>query len=111
MQAQISDRSEPSSMLHDPDNILLFVKHVLGFAAIAPPEPKPPGESKAGHTLRMEDLRLVPEEDHLSSEDSDDEPDDTAVTIDGSMTETAINLLLSILEGRSSPSHALLLSN
>jgi len=104
MQAQISDRNEPSSMLHDPDHILLFVKHVLGFATITPPEPKPPGGSKAGRALKMEDLRLVPEEDHIPGEDSDDEPDDTAVTIDGSMTETAINLLLSILEGLSSPS-------
>jgi hypothetical protein len=63
--------------------------------------PHPPPSAKG--TLTLEDLRIAPEceELDLDDTDSDDEEGDAAVGSypDDEMLETAINLLLAILEG------------
>jgi hypothetical protein len=99
MQAQLSDKNE-SSMLRKPEHILFFVKHVLESAAFAAPGPKPSHQGRSERALRRDDLLIVPEDDRLTHEDdSDDETLDETAMVDDNMTETAINLLLSIIEG------------
>ncbi|KAI0353496.1 hypothetical protein OH77DRAFT_1591208 [Trametes cingulata] len=98
MQKQISS-DDASSVLKKPQHILSFIKHALEH----PTRPEQPSSTKPRSTagLRMEDLRIVEDEesDEMDEGDSDDEdeegdqehgPDD--------MTATAVKLLLSVLE-------------
>lgn len=103
MQTQLSEGGASSNILSKPEHILSFVKHALETAntTTAPVAPRPP---RRDTTLRMEDLRMVPEDEDSSDEgDNDDNEDDApgskAVSPDNEMTDTAVNLLLSILEG------------
>ena len=96
MQTQLSDDSSPTNILRKPEHILSFVKHALGSRAAH-------GASstlhKAEHSrgLGLENLKIVDEAEDLGDSDSDDEPGELGS--ENSMTETAINLLLAILEG------------
>ena len=96
MQTQLSDGNSPSGILRQPEHVFSFVKHVLASVVTALPDPKPPVQRRAGNVLRKEDLRIRPEDDQLPDDDSDDEGNDIS---DADITLTAINLLLSILEG------------
>jgi hypothetical protein len=100
MQSQLSDDNSSSNILKRPDHILSFVKHALETATIPEHVTRGPGHT-AHDGLRMEDLRIIDQEDTVLDEevDSDDESPGDAASPDEEMTETAVNLLLSILEG------------
>ncbi|KAI0677089.1 hypothetical protein C8Q78DRAFT_959916 [Trametes maxima] len=98
MQKQLSS-DDTSGVLKHPEHILSFIKHALEN----PKSSEHPSSKQAAPSagLRIEDLRIVEEEEDLEYQDvdSDDEdgegdeghgPDD--------MTSTAIKLLLSVLE-------------
>ena len=86
MQKRLLSEDTASSILHDPDHLLSFISHVLESATI-------PAKSDADGGFSKE---LDIDED----EDSDDEtPGSDVVGPDDEMIETAISLLLAILEG------------
>lgn len=99
MQTQLSDRKSSSNILYKPAHLLSFIKHVL--------EPVDPGprkkheEAKSGSVFRLGESRLREVEDELVDEgDSDDDtPGSEIIGADHEMIETALNLLLSTLEG------------
>jgi len=100
MQAQLSEGKPSSNILCKPAHLLYFIKHVL--------EPADPGPLKTHNgaklesALQLDELRSHDVEgDKVADEsDSDDDtPGSEVVTVDGEMTETALNLLLAILEG------------
>jgi hypothetical protein len=99
MQTQLSDGRTSSNILTKPAHILSFVQHVLASATSSP--------SGADHNPKLKQnggqaLRFIPDEVHDLSDGSDsddDTPDAELVSPDEEMIETAINLLLSILEG------------
>lgn len=79
--------------------MLSFVKHALQSA-----KPLQPADDKSKRQTPLKDiLRFIPDQPEVSSEDEGDSDDDTpgsdTFTADDEMTETSINLLLSILEG------------
>ncbi|KAI9574473.1 hypothetical protein HD554DRAFT_2165961 [Boletus coccyginus] len=97
MQTQLADDSSPTNILRKPEHILSFVKHALG-SQVAHGTSTP---NKAEHSrgLGLEDLRIVDKADDLEDSDSDDEPGELGSDqAENSMTATAINLLLAILE-------------
>lgn len=102
MQNQLADDSSASSILSKPDHILSFIKHALESANGAPPSSAPQRTSDSATGLRMQDLRIVEEgeEEIIDEADSDDEGSEGEGGLkDEEMTITAVNLLLSILEG------------
>lgn len=101
MQTQLSESAGSSNILSQPEHILSFIKHALGSTIIAPPQANQRTQPKAEASLSLKDLRIVPEKDDFTDEgDSDDEtPEASGVSVDDEMTETAVNLLLAILEG------------
>lgn len=101
MQTQLLDSAGSSNILSKPGHILSFIKHTLDPTAVSPPRAERNSRRKADGSLNLEDLRIVSEEDDFSDgEDSDNEmPEGTNIPADDEMTETAINLLLAILEG------------
>ncbi|OCH90959.1 hypothetical protein OBBRIDRAFT_558927 [Obba rivulosa] len=99
MQSQLSSDDPASSLLKKPDHILSFIKHALESDSARPVDTRKPPAHTLVNTLRMEDLRIVSqEEEELEGGDSDDEGDDTNGSSDREMVVTALNLLLSILE-------------
>jgi hypothetical protein len=83
-----------------PDHILLFVKHVLVSTTSAPSPAKPPQKDKARKGVRMADLRFTSTEDSLSDDSAGDADGPNVIAVpDVEMLETALNLLLAILEG------------
>ena len=84
MQTNMSHGKSSSNILHKPAHLLSFIKHVLDRI----------------HHPSNEGLHDL-DWDNISDEaDSDDDtPGATIVTSDEEMTETSLNLLLSILEG------------
>lgn len=89
MQKRLLSEDTASNILHNPDNILSFILHVLESATIS-------ARSDAGDGSSNERLQFDIDED----EDSDDEtPGSEVVGPDDEMIETAISLLLAILEG------------
>jgi hypothetical protein len=97
MQSQSSDGLASSNILAKPAHILSFIKHVLESAT---PTTGPKHKLRDGPSI--EALRFIPDEvDDLSdrSDSDDDTPGSEVVSADDEMTETAVNLLLSILEG------------
>jgi hypothetical protein len=105
MQSQLSDNNSSSDLLKRPDQTLSFVKHALEAATIS--EHVTSGHVHTTHAgLRMDDLRIVDRDDALLDDDvdSDDELPADAASPDDEMTETAVNLLLSILEGEATGS-------
>ncbi|KAH7930074.1 hypothetical protein BV22DRAFT_1191545 [Leucogyrophana mollusca] len=102
MQTQLSGNSSSSNILSKPEHILSFVKHALEPAVTGASDAEPQREKGPGYGLKMEDLRIVPQEEDVPYEDgdSDDEEPGTgsALPTDDEMAETAINLLLATLE-------------
>ena len=91
------------SILNEPEHILSFVKHALemGAAASTPSSLHKKNETQKTRGLSVNDLRIVDEEeDKATDRDSDDEvPGLEGGRSDDEMTATALNLLLSVLEG------------
>ena len=98
MQKQIPP-DDASSVLKKPEHILSFIKHALE----SPSQPERPTSARRSDSdgLRMEDLRIVPDEsDELYEGDSDDEePDTGAEPTADDMVTTSVKLLLTVLEG------------
>ncbi|GLB33780.1 hypothetical protein LshimejAT787_0106640 [Lyophyllum shimeji] len=97
MQAQLTEGKSSTNILCKPTHLLFFVKHVL--------EPGAPVSSRADEKPQqrsvMDTLRIFPDEQDsiLEEVDSDDEmPGAEILAADDEMIETAVNLLLSILE-------------
>ena len=89
------------NLLKEPDQILLFIKHALETSQKQGDEPATK-RSRPRDGLALEDLRIVEggEEEQMDGGDSDDEDDGDNTAANGEdMTSTAVNLLLSVLEG------------
>ncbi|KAF7964709.1 hypothetical protein HWV62_3687 [Athelia sp. TMB] len=94
MQSQLAESEGSSNILSKPEHILSFVKHTLSTSASRESEPN------SHHDPKVDTLLIVPEDDHLSEDgDSDDEDSIVAGTSSNDeVVDTAINLLLAILE-------------
>jgi hypothetical protein len=83
--------------MRNPSYALAFVHH-----ALEPPRPRiNPSDQAKSRTLSLGDLRIVPETrgEDSDDEDSEDNASDDGQPLDEEMTTTAIQLLLSVLEG------------
>ena len=97
--------SRDDNILSKPEHVLTFIKHALQSDTAqgkAPRQASVDPSSRQG--LTMGDLRIVsevdPDEDNDTEADSDDEtPGLQGARPNDEMTITALNLLLSILEG------------
>ncbi|KAF8231899.1 hypothetical protein L208DRAFT_1361765 [Tricholoma matsutake] len=98
MQTQLSDGKTSSNILYKPAHLLSFIKHVL--EAVDPRPLKTHDRAKLESTLRLDELHLHEVESELADEgDSDDDtPGSEVIGVDQEMIETALNLLLAILE-------------
>ncbi|KAL0949934.1 hypothetical protein HGRIS_009961 [Hohenbuehelia grisea] len=98
IQTQLTESGSASNILGKPSHILSFIKHALESAIGSQQAPPVASAPK----LPLEKLKIV--EDDLPHQlddeaDSDDEsPDSVSINPDDEITETALNLLLSILE-------------
>jgi hypothetical protein len=103
MQKQLAGSAGPSNILSKTEHILSFIKHALTQETAAQPLPNHSAQRKTNDSLKLGDLRIVPEKNDLSdNEDSDDEdPHASGTFADEAMTATATDLLLAILEGTS----------
>ena len=98
MQSQLAESAGSANILSKPEHILSFVKHTLSTSASRE------SELSSHHDPKVETLRIVPEDDHLSEDgDSDDEDSAVAGTSSDEVIDTAINLLLAILECKKLP--------
>jgi len=89
MQKRLLSGDTASNILRNPDHLLSFILHVLESATILV-------RNDADDGFKNEHFLLDVDED----EDSDDEtPGSEALRPDDEMIETAISLLLAILEG------------
>ncbi|PCH41522.1 hypothetical protein WOLCODRAFT_163168 [Wolfiporia cocos MD-104 SS10] len=101
MQTQLAGDDPAAHILSKPDHILTFVKHALETAGPAAPASRADHKHDPSAGLRIQDLRIVPEEEEeLEEGDSDDEGPEGEIggSGDDEMVVTAVNLLLSILE-------------
>lgn len=103
IQSQLASDNASTNILKKPAHILTFIKHALEAAVQNTKTSKPEGYStRTG--LRMEDLRIVDDENNdgdSAAGDSDDEENALNDDVESDdMTTTAVNLLLSVLEGR-----------
>jgi len=106
LQDQLSGDSGSPNVFNKPEHILSFVKHVLEHVNLTAPEnPKPQQDERTGNGLSVKDLLFLPTGDQFSNKNTDEETPGSP-TSDDEMTETAINLVLSILEGVPSSSNA-----
>jgi hypothetical protein len=96
MQKHLSEGTT-SNILKRPQQMLLFIHHVLESTKASPNLEPPPGGSRFEQSLRF-----IPATSEASEEgDSDDDISDSEVSRpDDELVETAVNLLLSVLEGR-----------
>lgn len=104
MQNQLSSAESGFDILKKPGHLLSFVKHALETAVQKPAERTTSAKPKAENGLKLEDLRIVDveEDDEENVEGDSDDEDEPSAPREGSdeeMTSTALNLLLSILEG------------
>lgn len=99
MQTQLSDGNSSSNILYRPAHLLSFIKHVL--EPVDPSSRKKHEEAKPESMFRLGELHSRGVEGELGDEvDSDDDtPGSEVIGADHEMIETALNLLLSILEG------------
>jgi hypothetical protein len=99
MQTQLSDGKSSSNILYKPAHLLSFIKHVL--EPMDPDPHKTHDRAKLASVLRLDGLHTRDVESELADEgDSDDDtPGSEVIGADHEMIETALNLLLSILEG------------
>lgn len=93
-----------SIIMGNSEKMLLFIKHALD-AAIPPPEPVK-ASTDSSH-FGLESLKISQDEDEeedSDSVDSDDElPGSETYSANDEMTETALNLLMALLEGNPTP--------
>lgn len=107
VQTQMSkDGPSSSNILSKPEHVFSFIKHALqSDSTLQNPESKTgPNKPIVRQGMTMDDLRIVPREEqdeNLDMDgDSDDEtPDQEVAQPNNDMTITALNLLLSVLEG------------
>ncbi|TDL29980.1 hypothetical protein BD410DRAFT_817858 [Rickenella mellea] len=108
MQTQLIDSASSTNILKKPTHILSFIKHALE-SGTSVGESRQGGANKDSRSLRIADLRIVPEDDNddmsnlpPSGGDSDDEEEEVpgleGVQPGDEMSVTAINLLLALLE-------------
>lgn len=85
MQKRLSEGTT-SNILRKPDQLLSFILHVLDAAS---------------NILEVgaEQKTPIPDEDFLEGDSDDEAPDSEVIGPDDELVETAITLLLSILEG------------
>jgi len=91
-----------NNVLSKPEHVLTFIKHALQSEDTASKQASVDPSPRQG--LTMDDLRMVPEEDPDDDSDKDGDSDDETPGLQGAqpnyeMTITALNLLLSVLEG------------
>ncbi|CAL1711574.1 unnamed protein product [Somion occarium] len=102
IQSQLSSDDSSMNILKKPGHILTFIKHALETATAAPVATSAMRQPKLKSSgVRMEDLRIVEEEEpEIEEADSDNEAEAASDVESGEddMTATAVNLLLSILE-------------
>jgi hypothetical protein len=80
--------------------MLLFVKHVLESSIMEREKEKVPGPKPRTEIILQPSAEPDEIEDVDEIADSDDEAGPEVISPDDEMVETAINLLLSILEGK-----------
>lgn len=107
-QTQMSkDGPSSNNILSKPEHILSFIKHALQNETMQDAAQKQQSKGPPSLGLTMDDLRIVPEEEQddvdMESDSDDEAPGPQGVQPNDEMTITALNLLLSILEGASSP--------
>ncbi|KAF5364260.1 hypothetical protein D9756_000652 [Leucocoprinus leucothites] len=98
MQKQLSEGTA-SNILKKPQQMLSFIHHVLESGNPTPSEYQRAEEPKLEERLRIVSLASEPEDAAVNEGDSDDDmPDSETIRPDDELIETAINLLLSVLE-------------
>jgi hypothetical protein len=103
------DGPSPNNILGKPEHILSFIKHALQNDTTLQDSVSKRTSQKSGarQGLTMGDLRIVPQDEQDedlddTGDDSDDETLESEVAQpNDEMTITALNLLLSLLEGTS----------
>jgi hypothetical protein len=96
MQSRLSQGQSSSNILTKPEHILSFINHVLEQLD----RPSASHEKTDSNGFSLDKLHIVPEQSNLELEqDSDDEDSIAEGSVDQEMTSTAVNLLLSVLEG------------
>lgn len=99
MQRQLSEGTT-SNILKKPQQLLSFIYHVLESAASPHSEARQTEQS--GLEERLKIISTTPEVEEVEEGDSDDDmPDSETLRPDDELVETAISLLLSVLEGTS----------
>ncbi|KAF8138702.1 hypothetical protein EV363DRAFT_1521850 [Boletus edulis] len=99
MQTQLSNDSSPTNILRKPEHILLFIKHALGPQAVHDTSATP-NKTERLRGLGLDDLKIVDKTKDFGGSDSDDDLGELdGDQAENSMSGTAINLLLAILEG------------
>lgn len=99
------DGTSSSNILSKPEHVLTFIKHALQSDIVQDAAPKQASVDPISRQgLTRDDLRIVsegdPDEDNDTEADSDDEtPGLQGARPNDEMIITALNLLLSILEG------------
>lgn len=99
------DDTSSNNILSKPEHVLTFIKHALQSDNVQDAPPKQASvDASSRQGLRMNDLRIVSEDDVDEDYDSEADSDDETPGLQGArpndeMTITALNLLLSILEG------------
>jgi hypothetical protein len=98
----MSSDDPSSNILGRPEHVLTFIKHALQSEDTASKQVSVDPNPRQG--LTMDDLRMVSEEDPDGDGDKDGDSDDETPGLRGArpddeMTITALNLLLSVLEG------------
>ena len=102
MQSLLAESSSSSSIFKKPSHILTFIKHALEPTFKKPEQPL---KSVGRSPLRIiQDDEDEEDEDSLREGDSDDEdaPGLEGIARKDEMAATAVNLLLSVLEGNCS---------
>ena len=99
------DDTSSNNILSKPAHVLTFIKHALQGDTVQDTAPKQASvDPSSRQGLKMNDLRIVPEDDPDEDNDTEADSDDEIPGLPGTspndeMTITALNLLLSILEG------------
>jgi hypothetical protein len=107
VQTQMSkDGPSSSNILSKPEHVFSFIKHALQSDTTLQSPESQTGQKRLNvrQGMTMDDLRIVPKEEQDGDldmdDDSDDEtPDQEVAQPNNEMTTTALNLLLSVLEG------------
>jgi hypothetical protein len=99
------DDTSSNNILSKPEHVLTFIKHALQSDTVQDTVPKQASvDPSSRHGLTRKDLRIVSEDDPDEDNDTEADSDDETPGLQGArpndeMTVTALNLLLSILEG------------